>query len=232
LRKKKKLRWIKITDEGIMKIKKLSLLLAGMLIAAHAHALDTISDSPTIVRTKIHGKLPASTADIVRFYIDEAPSNSGYETGNLHIIYSDKTEVIEKVPPKKESTENGFVKNQEGISDPKLADDKRTIGWTEDMNNCATSYAVPLAIAVYQSGKTVLHIQQGQMVWFWRFLDGGKKIAAVWGPTHGREVGDYQLYDVSTGRMLSEVFGNQKSQSLDPDAPEWAKQTEQKMHRQ
>jgi len=215
-----------------MKIKKLSLLLAGMLIAAHAHALDTNSDFPTIVRTKIHSKLPASTAHIVRFYIDEAPSNSGYETGNLHIIYSDKTEVIEKVPPKKESTENRRVENQEGISDPKLADDKRTIGWTEDMHNCATSYAVPLAIAVYQSGETVLHIQQGQMVWFWRFLDGGKKIAAVWGPTHGREVGDYQLYDVITGRMLSEVFGNEKSQSLDPDAPEWAKQTEQEMNHQ
>jgi hypothetical protein len=215
-----------------MKIKKLSMLLTGMLIAAHAHALDTNSDSPTIVRTKIHGKLPASTAHIVRFYIDEAPSNSGYETGNLHIIYSDKTEVIEKVPPKKESTENGLVENQEGISEPKLADDKRSIGWTEDFHNCATSYAVPLAIAVYQSGENVLHIQQGQMVWFWRFLDGGKKIAAVWGPTHGREVGDYQLYDVSSGRMLSEVFGNEKSQSLDPDAPEWAKQTEQEMNHQ
>jgi hypothetical protein len=215
-----------------MKIKKFSLLLAGMLIAAPAHALDTNSDSPTIVRTKIHSKLPASTAHIVRFYIDEAPSNSGYETGNLNIVYSDKTEVIVKVPPKKEITAKELNENQEGISEPKLADDKRTIGWTEDMHNCATSYAVPLAIAVYQSGETVLHIQQGQMVWFWRFLDGGKKIAAVWGPTHGSSAGDYQLYDVSTGRMLSEVFGNERTPSLGPDAPEWAKQTEQEMNHQ
>ena len=63
------------------------------------------------------------------------------------------------------------------------------------------------------------------MLWYWTFRDDGKHVAAVWGPTHGPEVGDYQLYDVKTGRQVSEVFGDPETQSLKAGAPEWAKET-------
>jgi hypothetical protein len=68
------------------------------------------------------------------------------------------------------------------------------------------------------------------MVWYWTFLDGGKKIAAVWGTTHGPEIGDYQLYDARTGQILSEALGDVDIQALQPNAPKWAKETERKMH--
>jgi hypothetical protein len=187
-------------------------------------------NQPTVSTTEIHGRAPGRDAYIVKYYVDEALPGSGYETGNLHIVYSDKTEVVEKLRAKEKSTENNIVFNEEGITDPKVAPDRRTAGWTEDFDNCCTSYPVPLVLAIYTSGKSILHIQQGQMVWYWTFRDGGNRVAAVWGPTHGPEVGDYQLYDVKTGRMLSEVYGDEKTQSLKPDAPEWARETEQLSH--
>ncbi|MFI5113894.1 MAG: hypothetical protein ACHP7J_02035 [Terriglobales bacterium] len=187
-------------------------------------------DQPAVSTTEIHGSAPGGDAYIVKCYVDEALPGSGYETGSLHIVYSDKTEVVETLPAKQKSTEDNIVFNEEGITDPKVAPDKRTVGWTENFDNCCTSYSVPVVLAIYTSGKSILHIQQGQMVWYWTFRDNGKRVAAVWGPTHGPEVGDYQLYDVKTGRMLSEVYGDAKTQSLKPDAPEWARQTEELSH--
>ena len=141
-------------------------------------------------------------------------------------IYSDKTEIIETLRPNEKSTEKNIVYNQEGITDVKIALDRRTIGWAENFGNCCTSYSIPIALAIYRSGYTILHIQQGQMLWYWTFRDGGKHVAAVWGTTHGPEVGDYQLYDVKTGHLVSEAFGDPRTQSLSADAPQWAKETE------
>ncbi len=187
-------------------------------------------DQRSVSRTEIDGSAPGESAYIVKCYVDEKPPGSAYESGNLHIVYSDQTEVVERLTAKKESTENSIVFNEEGITDPKVAPDRRTAGWTENFDNCCTSYSVPLVLAVYTSGKSILHIQQGQMVWYWTFRDGGKRLAAVWGPTHGPEIGDYQLYDVKTGRIVSEVYGDAKTQSLRPKAPAWAKETEKLFH--
>lgn len=187
---------------------------------------------PTVNFTKAEGTLPSGSAHIIKYYIDEAAAGSGYETGSLHIVYSDNTEIVEKIPPKQKSTEKETVENQEGIQDVKLAADKQVIGWTENYDNCCTSYAVPQVLSLYQSGKTIMHIQQGQMIWFWMFADKGKQVAAVWGAIHGPEIGDYQLYDIKTGSVIAEVFDDENTQSLKDDAPEWAKNTEKEMRRQ
>ena len=46
------------------------------------------------------------------------------------------------------------------------------------------------------------------------------------------EVGDYRLYDVRTGRLISEVIGDEDTQSLKPDAPEWAQLLQERLHKQ
>ncbi|SRR5579884_3485349 len=186
------------------------------------------ADQPSVTRTDISGSVPARNAHIVKYHVGEPSAGSGYETGNLDILYSDNTEVSDTLRPNRRITDNinHVVYSQEGITDVKMAPDKRTIGWAEMIDNPATSYAVPYALAIYHSGKTILHIQQGQMLWFWTFRDGGKHIAAVWGATHGPEVGDYQLYDAATGRLISEVMGDPATQSLSADAPQWAKEVE------
>jgi hypothetical protein len=211
-----------------MKLQNILLFFCAAFLPMIAYA--QAGEKPTITVTSVPGAIPANNALIVKCYVEEAKQRPEYDTGNLHIIYSDKTEVIEKIPPKIKSTAKDIVMNQEGIAAPVVAPDKRTIAWTETFDNRGTSYSIPMVLAIYQSSKKVLHIQQGQMVWYWTFLDGGKKIAAVWGTTHGKEIGDYQLYDVRTGRLLSQALGDMDTQSLKPNAPKWAKETENKMH--
>lgn len=197
----------------------------GILLAS-LYAQTADGDQPAVKVTEIKRNLPAENAYIIKYYVDKSSPDSGYETGNLHIIYSDKTEITETLRPKEKSTEKNIVYNQEGIADVKIAPDRRSIGWAENFDNCCTSYSIPIALAIYRSGYTILHIQQGQMLWYWTFRDGGKHVAAVWGTTHGPEVGDYQLYDVKTGHLVSEAFGDPRTQSLSADAPKWAKETE------
>jgi hypothetical protein len=191
------------------------------------------TDQPKIAVTKIDGNVPAADAQIIKYYVDKTTPESGHETGSLHILYGDKTEVIEKLPPKQKSIEDSVVFHEEGITEPKVAEDKRTIAWTEQFDNCCTSYSIPLVLAIYRSGGHIVEIQQGQMVWKWMFLDGGKRIAAVWGPVHFSDIGDYQLYDTESGHMIEEVLANAEVEGkngtvhgLGPKAPAWAKQLE------
>ena len=204
-------------------------------VAVFAQTKD--ADQPKITITKIDGTVPANDAWIVKYYVDEPSPGSDYETGSLHIIYSDKTEVVEKLPPKRKSTADDVEFNEVGITDPKSAEDKRTIAWTEQFENCCTSYSIPLVLAVYRAGKNIVEIQQGEMVWNWMFVEGGKNVAAVWGPLHLSDIGDYQLYDTETGRMIEEVIGDKEVEGKDgtihglgPDAPAWAKELEKQQN--
>ena len=45
----------------------------------------------------------------------------------------------------------------------------------------------------------------------------------------GPQVGDFQLYNVQTGKMIAEVSGDVETQSLNSQAPDWARQVEQEM---
>jgi hypothetical protein len=214
-----------------MKIETLIPYVCFGLLLSSCCAQAEAADQPAAKSTKIETSVPAVNAFIVKYYVDKPSPGSGYETGGLHIIYSDETEIFEKLRPREKSTENDTFYNQEGIAEVKVAPDRRTIAWEETFDNCCTSYSIPLVLAIYRSGITILHIQQGQMLWFWAFRNGGKQIAAVWGTTHGPAIGDYQLYDTETGRVVSEVFGDPATQSLSADAPLWAIETERQMSR-
>ncbi len=118
-------------------------------------------DPPTVNVTHIQGAAPAANAHIVKYHVDDPSPDSGYETGNLHILYSDGTEVVETLRPRKGTSARELADNEAGIDDPKVAKDLRTIAWTETVDNPGTSYAVPVVLAVYRSGKTIVHIAQG-----------------------------------------------------------------------
>jgi hypothetical protein len=164
------------------------------------------------------------SVQITKFLIAKPVAGSGYETGPLYISYSDGTEVVQTLPPLKRSTDKEVVFNAVGFADVELARDQQTLGWTVDVQNCCTSYSIPISVVVFRN-KRVLHtFEQGQMVWSWMFLDDGRQVAVVFGPTHGPEVGDYRLYEVKTGSMVSEVWGDTYTQSLKSSAPDWAKE--------
>jgi hypothetical protein len=204
---------------------------ACLAIAACAQTKD--ADRPKITIAKIDGDVPANDAHIVEYRVEGPPPGYSYETGNLRITYSDKSEVVAKLPPRGKSAPENVVYNQVGITEPKLGADRRTIAWTEQFENCCTSYSIPLVVAIYRSGRKIVEIRQGQMVWNWMFVDSGKRLAVVWGPVHLSDIGDYQLYDADTGRMIEEVIGDKEIagkngtyHGLGTDAPAWAKELE------
>lgn len=209
------------------------LLCCSLGCLAGLGATAVLGDDAVFSSTPIQGPIPAGTAHILNYRLDKATPGSGDETGNLHIVYSDGTEVVCRMALKTTApATDATVFNQVGIDDIKVAADRRTLGWEEMSDNCCTSYAIPVSLAIYRAGGSILHIRQGQMIWYWAFRDGGRRVAVVWGATHGPEVGDYQLIDVGSGRLIAEAYGDGKIQALDADAPPWARRTEQAMHRQ
>lgn len=189
-------------------------------------ALCVLSPGAAEAANEGHETTPKSNAYIAKYYVSKAAAGSNYDTGPLHIVYSDGTDVVQNFPPRKKSTANEIVYDQEGFSDVQLAEDRQTLGWTETYENAGTSYAIPLVVVLYRSGKVLQRLQTGQMVWNWMFFDGGKRAGVVWGPTHGPEVGDFVLYNASTGKALAEVYGDPDTQALKADAPGWAKELE------
>lgn len=157
--------------------------------------------------------------------IDDANS---YEFGPLHILYSDGANVLESLPREKgPETDFGFL---EGLWDARVAADKETVGWTEKYSACCQSYPIPLVLVLYRAGKIILRLQQGQMIHDWMFVDGGKRIAVKWLPTHGRDAGDFLLYEVDTGRIVAEAWGDEDLQKLKRNAPTWAKKLETRIN--
>ena len=69
------------------------------------------------------------------------------------------------------------------------------------VENCCTSYPIPIAVVVYRNGRQRV-ISPGQMVWEWRFIDEGKRVAVLSGPVHG-DATAASLYDAQSGRVLA-----------------------------
>jgi hypothetical protein len=190
------------TNGGRMKDR----LFRGWMIALLAGFCLSVGTSGQSTETQKKTRSSPQTAEITRFFVEEPRKDSGLETGPLHIIYSDGAEIVKALPPPKASTEKEAVFNAVGFSNVQLAEDRQTLGWTINVENCCTSYSIPLSVVVFRD-KQVLHtFRQGQMVWNWKFLQGGKQVEAVFGPTHGTDVGDNRLYDVKTGKLISETY--------------------------
>jgi hypothetical protein len=185
----------------------------------------SVGASGQSTETHKEAKSTSQAAGITRFFIEEPRKDSGYETGPLHIIYDDGSEVVKTLPPLKANTFNSV-----GFSEVQLAADRQTLGWTIDVENCCTSYSIPVSVVVLRHKQVFHTFSQGQMVWSWMFVQGGGRLAVVFGPVHGPEVGDYRLYDVNTGRLISEIRGDEDTQSLRPNAPEWAKVLQDHLH--
>lgn len=189
------------------------------LIFSPAQAADSRAALPP---SSVSGSVRLRAASKVVKVFAEKPDD---ETGPLHIVYSDGADVVETVPPTDApKTED----RQAGFSDLDVASDKETVGWGETYWECCQSYPVPVVLTLYRSGKILQRIRQGQMLWAWTFLDGANQVAALWGTTHGSTSGTYQLYDVKTGHMVAEFYGEENIGDLDRNAPDWVKQLAQK----
>ena len=211
-----------------MKLKSSLPILAALLLPESTFAVvPAPSNAPvTLNVTEIHGAAPAETARIVKYSLAPPERGSGDETGALHIMYSDRTQVVEYLLPRIKSPPGDFIGNESGFAQVKIAVDRRTIGWLEDYETESSSYPQPIMLAIYSSGRAILHLMQGQTVWYWEFQQDGRQVVAAWGASHGPVVLDYQLYDTATGDLLGETAGEGKTQSLPGNAPAWARAAE------
>jgi hypothetical protein len=190
----------------------------ALAVLAFSAAQAAVPDAPVSGSAR-----PTAGSQVVKVFADKPGAD---ETGSLHIVYSDGVDVVETVPPTAEpKTEH----SQAGFSDLDVGSDKETVGWAETYWECCQSYPMPLVLTLYRAGGIVRRIRQGQVLWAWSFREGAQRVATVWGTAHGPEVGDYRLYDVRTGRLLAEVYGDEDTQQLKSDAPGWAQELQAKL---
>src|SRR5690349_18531457 len=114
--------------------------------------------------------------------------------GKAHVVYRDGAAWAAPIEPK-----------QVGCDHVTVAKDGRTVGWSVLVENCCTSYSIPIAVVVYHNGKQTV-ISPGQMVWEWRFINEGKRVALLAGPVHGDATAAH-LYDAHDGRVLARWDG-------------------------
>ncbi len=160
------------------------------------------------------------------------PGHSSYETGPLHIVYSDGSQFKEPLAPKRVPANTHCPccdTNEEGIINPQLADDRQTLGWLVEDDLCGQNYSLPLALVLFRSGSVLHWINPERIIWDWTFFQGAKFVGVSLGPSHGAGAPDeYKLYDVDTGRLVDRVVAD-RDQELKPDAPEWAKRLQDKL---
>ena len=115
--------------------------------------------------------------------------------------------------------DNGTIKEQPkephqvGCDSATIADDRKTVGWSVLVENCCTSYPIPLSVAVVSHGRRRIFCAD-QMVWAWSFVSVARRLAILSGPVHGN-AGEAILYDVQSGHRLASWNGSGK-------APSWA----------
>jgi hypothetical protein len=107
----------------------------------------------------------ASGQTVARAYADN--------DGKAHVAFANGVDKIIKPQPE-----------QVGCADVSVADDGRTVGWSVLVHNCCTSYPISTSIVVYKDGHQHV-ITARQMIWKWRFIEGGSQIAVLSGPVHG-----------------------------------------------
>jgi hypothetical protein len=136
---------------------------------------------------------------VERVYVDAS--------GSVHVVESGGQD---KAVPRE--------KDQVGSDVAKIAEDKKTVGWLAEYDNCCTSYPIPLTLVVYRDGRVLRRLGTGQVIYDWRFWAGGGQVAFCSGTVHGDSGGHCELHDVRSGRTLQTINGH-----LDDRSPEWAK---------
>jgi hypothetical protein len=92
---------------------------------------------------------PAAEAKVLQVFVEDADRTS---IGPLHIVYDDATDDVQRLPPKEERIPIGTDPDavQAGYSNPQVAGDQRTVGWTETYHICCQSYPIPLVLTLYR----------------------------------------------------------------------------------
>ena len=142
---------------------------------------------------------PSAAQDVSRAYCGK--------DGKAHVVYRNGGARTFAGEPK-----------QVGCEDITVAADGRTVGWSVPVENCCTSYPIAISVVLFRDGKQRV-LSPVQMVWKWRFIDEGSRVAVLSGPVHGGATAA-DLYDVQSGKVQETWAGK-------GPAPNWASGWEQ-----
>lgn len=204
----------------------LSVVVAALALTSTGQTTSAQSQPPP---NAAKGKLKPG-AYITSYCVAEA-ADSSYESGPLHIVYSDASQFMERPAPKQVPANTHCPccdGNEEGFIDPQLAEDRQTLGWLVDADTCGQNYPLPVALVLFRSGAVLRSIIPERLIWDWMFFQEAKLVGLSLGPSHGAAAPDeYKLYNVDTGRLVDKVVADQ-DQELKPGAPQWAKKLQDK----
>jgi len=130
------------------------------------------------------------------------------KNGSMHLVYEDGKDV--KV-----------TKNKKKFTDPKIAEDKQTVGWLDtfynDIPDLNFQGDTSRELTIYRNGKVIRKIQSEEAcIKGWKFVENGKQVAVVDG---GLRFGYlYSLYDIATGKKIQFVADPTEEQM-----PVWGK---------
>jgi len=111
------------------------------------------------------------------------------DDGRAHITYADGTSQVASPQPQ-----------QIGCDSLAIADGGRDVGWSVLVENCCTSYPIPISVVIQVNGKQTV-VSPGQMVWKWHFVAKGDRIAVLRGPVHGW-ASAATLYETRSGKQI------------------------------
>lgn len=114
-------------------------------------------------------------------------------------------------------------KDQVGTDMVKIAEDRKTAGWTAEYPNCCTSYPIPLVLVIYRDGRVRHRLGDGMMIYDWKFRQGGRQIAFCSGTVHGPTTHHCELHDARTGRTLATVDRAWQDSGTEDKYPPWAR---------
>lgn len=137
---------------------------------------------------------PSTAQDVSRAYCGK--------DGKAHVVYR---RGVARAP--------AIEAKQVGCEHISVAKDGRTVGWSVLVENCCTSYPIPISVVVYRDGRQTV-ISSNQTIWEWRFIDEGGSVAVLSGPVHGGATAA-NLYNSHNGRVLATWNGKET-------APTWA----------
>jgi hypothetical protein len=133
--------------------------------------------------------------------------------GAIRLVFQDGTSV--RIAP--EAPEEGS-KDPPSYSHPRIADDRRTVGWLIEYPNCCTSYPVPLVLVIYRDGTPLLRLRDGLMMYDWYFLDGGREVVFHADTVHFTRAPHAVRVESATGRVLERFDG-----TADERSPAWTR---------
>ncbi len=105
---------------------------------------------------------------------------------------------------------------QVAVSSPALSADGRIAGWLVEVENCCTSYPIPVSLVLYSESSHRV-IGDGLMIYSWCFVPRTATVAIASGTVHGMQGQNLTLYNIRSGKQVRQWTGDD-----DAKPPTWA----------